>query len=211
VDRRRLLLGDWTPWLRDGIDLLRLGLGLGAAGFAAAGDGGAAAVLGVFCGLTLFARLVNLPRVYDLSFVLAMSLQAWGEVLGGFDALPWFDNVVHVSVPLLTAPVVYLALARLEVLPDPKDETHLQHYLGMFIVTLSLGLAVGALWEIVEWTSDGVLGSNLSEDNDDTVTDLIFDTTGSLVGATLLVVWARYGWGSVRRLPGENRFEDVSA
>jgi hypothetical protein len=24
-------------------------------------------------------------------------------------------------------------------------------------------------------------------------------------------VWARYGWGSVRRVPGENRSEQVSA
>jgi hypothetical protein len=47
--------------------------------------------------------------------------------------------------------------------------------------------------------------------NDDTVGDLISDTLGALAGGALLVGWARYGWGSVRRVPGENRYEDVSA
>ena len=96
-------------------------------------------------------------------------------------------------------------------LPDPKDETRVQHYIGIFVVALSLGLAIGAVWEIVEWSSDGVFGSNLSEGNTDTVTDLIADGCGSLAGAALLVAWARFGWGSVRRIPGENRFEDVDA
>jgi hypothetical protein len=56
-----------------------------------------------------------------------------------------------------------------------------------------------------------VFGSNLSEGNTDTVTDLIADGCGALLGAALLVAWARFGWGSVRRIPGENRFEDVDA
>jgi hypothetical protein len=31
------------------------------------------------------------------------------------------------------------------------------------------------------------------------------------VGAALLVCWGRFGWGSVRRIPGENRYEDTDA
>jgi hypothetical protein len=34
---------------------------------------------------------------------------------------------------------------------------------------------------------------------------------GAVVGAVLLVAWAVYGWGSVRRVPGENRSEEVAA
>jgi len=33
----------------------------------------------------------------------------------------------------------------------------------------------------------------------------------AVVGGTLLVAWAVYGWGSVRRVPGENRSEEVAA
>ena len=44
--------------------------------------------------------------------------------------------------------------------------------------------------------------------NDDTVGDLISDTLGAAAGGLLLVAWTKYGWGSVRRVPGDNRAED---
>ena len=199
MDTTKLLWGDWNPVVRDPIDLLRLTLLVGAAGYAAAGEAAAAAVLAVLGGVTLLARLVNLPRPLDLAVVAAMALQGWGEVLGLFDSVAWFDNMVHVTLPMLTSPVVYVGLARLGVLPHPEDETHLRHYAGIFIVTLALGLAIGAVWEMVEFTSDLLFGTDLSLGNRDTVTDLMFDGTGAVVGAGGLVAWARFGWVSVRR------------
>ena len=205
---RRLLLGDWGPWIRDPIDLLRLSFVVGIVVFVVEGDLKAVGNRAAAAVAVLVARLVNLPRVYDLAFVVALLFTGWGEALGLYDRYPWYDRVVHFWVPLLSAPVAYIALARVEVLPDPRAPVHgLRRYTGIALVTFSLGVAVGGLWEIVEWTSDLALGSDLSEDNDDTVGDLIADSLGSLVGAALLVVWTRFSWGSVRRIPGENRFE----
>jgi hypothetical protein len=211
VDTRTLVLGDWTPLVRDGIDVLRLVILGGAVAYAVGGRPGAAAVLAVLGLVTVLARLVNLPRVYDLSLTAGMALQGFGETLGLYDEFVRFDDLVHFTLPMLTAPVVYIALARLDVVPDPRDETHLQHYVGIAVVTAALGIAVGALWEIYEWRSDAWLGTQLSEGNDDTNGDLVRDTLGSLAGAGLLVVWARFGWGSVRRIPGVNTHEEVSA
>jgi hypothetical protein len=56
VDTRRLLLGDWTPVVRDGIDVLRLLILGGAVGYALAGRGGAAALLAFLGAITLVAR-----------------------------------------------------------------------------------------------------------------------------------------------------------
>ena len=211
MDTRRLLLGDWTPVVRDGIDVLRLLLLGGAVGYALAGRGGDAALLAFLGAVTVVARLVNLPRVYDLSLTLAMALQGFGEVWGLYDRFVRFDDLVHVTLPLLTSPVVYIALARLDVVPDPRDETHTRHYVGIAVVTAALGIAIGGLWEIWEWRSDAWFGTQLSESNDDTNGDLVRDTIGALLGAALLVVWARIGWGSVRRIPGVNTHEDVDA
>jgi hypothetical protein len=211
VDARRLVLGDWTPVVRDGIDLLRLAMIGGAAAYALAGDADAAVVLAVLGAVTLVARLVQLPRVYDLAVTAGMALQGFGEVWGLYDRFVRFDDLVHFTLPMLTAPVVYIALARLDVVPDPRDETHLRHYVGIAVVTAALGVTVGALWEVYEWRSDAWLGTELSEGNDDTNGDLVRDTLGSLVGAALLVVWARVGWGSVRRIPGVNTHEETSA
>ena len=211
MDTRRLVLGDWTAVIRDGIDVLRLAILVGAVCFWLAGDRGAAGILTLLGAVTVFARLVNLPRIYDLCLTAAMALQGFGEVFGLYDTFLRFDDLVHFTLPMLTTPVVYIALARLDVVPDPRDETHLRHYAGIFLVTTSLGMAIGALWEIIEWRSDAWFGSDLSLDNDDTVGDLVRDTMGALVGAALLVVWARFGWGSVRRIPGVNTHEDVDA
>jgi hypothetical protein len=211
VDVRRLVLGDWTPVIRDGIDVLRLAILGGGVAYALAGRAGAASVLLVLGAVTLVARAVNLPRVYDLALTAGMALQGFGEALGLYDEFVRFDDLVHFTLPMLTAPVVYIALARLDVVPDPRDETHLRHYVGIAVVTAALGIAIGALWEVYEWRSDAWLGTQLSEGNDDTNGDLVRDTLGSLVGAALLVVWARFGWGSVRRIPGVNTHEEVSA
>ena len=208
---RKLLLGDWTPVVRDGIDLLRLLILGGAVVYATQGRPGAAMLLFGLGAVTLLARWVNLPRVYDLSLTAGMALQGFGETLGWYDEFVRFDDLVHFTLPMLTAPVIYIALARLDVVPDPRDETHLQHYVGIAIVTAALGIAVGALWEIYEWRSDAWFGTTLSEGNDDTNGDLVRDTLGSLVGAALLVAWARFGWGSVRRIPGVNTHEEISA
>jgi hypothetical protein len=204
---RRLLLGDWHPWVRDPIDVLRALLVVGAVAFALAGDGKGVALLGGAAAVAWAVRPVLLPRAYDLALVLALTLQAWGEALGLYDSIAWFDNVVHFTLPFFGAPTLYIVLARLDVVPDPKDETHVRHYVGIAIVAFALGVALGGLWEIAEWGSDNMLGSRLQIDNDDTVGDLIADSLGAACGSGLLVCWARWSWGSVRRIPGENRFE----
>jgi hypothetical protein len=191
--------------------VLRASLVVGAVAFAALGDGHAALLLGGAAVIGWAARFALLPRPYDLAFVLALTLQAWGEGLKVYDSITWFDNVVHFTLPFFGGPTLYIVLARLDVVPDPKDETNLHHYIGIGIVAFALGVAVGALWEICEWASDRWLGSDLQLSNADTVGDLIADSLGSLAGAALLVAWARWGWGSVRRIPGDNREEATEA
>jgi hypothetical protein len=204
---RTLLLGDWGRVVRDPIDLLRAGFFAGAFVFAFRGDIGGVANHLVAGGGLLIARAVNLPRLYDLGFTIAMILTGWGEALGLYDAWKPYDNVVHFVVPLLCSQVAYIALARIEVLPDMREQFTPHRYAGMFTVTMALGVAIGGIWEVFEYLSDSLFGSNLQLSNADTVGDLISDTLGSAAGGVLLVVWTRFGWGSVRRIPEQNRYE----
>ena len=205
----RLLLGDWNRVIRDPLDLLRIPFVVGAIWLASEGDAKGAFNLALAAVVLLAARLANLPRIYDLALIVAMTLTQGGEAAGLYDTWVWYDRVVHFIVPMLTSQVLYICLARIEVLPDPQQETLRRHDAGMFVVTFAIGLAVGALWEIFEWASDGLFGSDLSQGNVDTVGDLIADASGSLAGGALMVLWSRKGWGSVRRVPG-SRHEDVS-
>lgn len=209
LDTRRLVMGDWSRVVRDPLDVLRLVFAAGAVAFAVSGDAAAAFNLGLAFAVLVAARLANLPRLYDLATIVALMFTQGGEALGLYDTIESYDRVVHFVVPLLASQIIYLCLARIEVMPDPSQETLPRHEAGMLIAVFALGLAVGALWEIFEWSSDGIFGSELSEGNTDTVGDLIADAGGSLAGGALMVLWSERGWGSVRRIPGENRREDT--
>jgi hypothetical protein len=211
IDARTLVMGDWGRIVRDPLDVLRLAFAAGAVAFAAAGDVAATFNLLLAFLVLVAARIANLPRLYDLAVIVALTFTQGGEALNLYDAIAWYDRVVHFVVPLLVSQIIYLCLARIEVMPDPSQETLPRHEAGMFVAVFALGLAAGALWEIFEWTSDGLFGSALSEGNTDTVGDLIADACGSLAGGALMVLWAKRGWGSVRRIPGENRREDTRA
>jgi hypothetical protein len=211
MEARTLLMGDWGRAVRDPIDLLRAAFFIGAAVFAVLGELGGVANLLVAGVALLVARAADLPRLYDLGFTVAMMLTGWGEALGLYDAWKSYDNVVHFVVPMLTSQVAYISLARLEILPDLREEFVPRHYTGIWLVTFALGVAIGGLWEILEWSSDELFGSNLSMSNDDTVGDLIADSLGAATGGLLLVAWTKYGWGSVRRVEGTNVAEDVDA
>ncbi len=200
-----LLLGDWNPWVRDPLDVLRLLLVAAAVVVLAQGVDSGAVVLAVCAAAGIAVRWLLLPRLYDLFVLVALALQGFGEASGAYDSLPWFDRVVHFVLPLLASGVLYVSLARLDVLPDPRSDTGWRHHLGIGLVTFALGAAFGAVWELVEWTSDTTLGSELQESNDDTVGDLGMDCLGAVGAAVLLVLWTLRGWGSVRRVPGTHR------
>jgi hypothetical protein len=210
MEARTLVLGDWSRAVRDPIDLLRISYVVGIPVVAVLRDDfplnltvSAAAVIAV--------RFLLLPRLYDLAFCFGFGLTGWGDALGLYDRIDWYDLLVHSLASFFFAPVLYILLARADVLADLRQTTTPHHYVGVFVVTLALGLAVGAVWEMAEYTSDHFLATELAKSERDTATDLIVDGAGALAGGALLVAWAVYGWGSVRRIPGETRAEDVAA
>jgi hypothetical protein len=59
----------------------------------------------------------------------------------------------------------------------------------MFVLTIAgLGIALGALWEVIEWLSDFVLPQQIVSGLFDTMTDLILDSAGAVLAA-LLNLW----------------------
>lgn len=193
-------------------DALRVGLLLAVAVAAITGDSKAITVLGAGAVAALVVRSARLPAVYDLAVVVALVLQCGGEALGLYDAWSGFDTLVHVTLPALTAPAAYLALARWEVVRDLRDPARGlagRGDVGVFVVTACAGLALGALWELAEGFSDGVAGSSLQESVADTNRDLLADAIGAMLGAAGLVAWSRFGPGTVARTGDGRELRDV--
>jgi uncharacterized membrane protein HdeD (DUF308 family) len=200
-DRRRLIYGDWTWLVRDGLDVLRLAFIAGTIVFALQGRSTAVA-LTAGSAVLLIARVVDLPRWFDFGLIVAMSLIAYGTALSLYGGWFYYDKIVHGLSPVGYVPVFYIALVRLGVVPDPGRairERRLAQISGIFIVTLAVGIAVGGIYESIEWFEDKFLGGHFVGGLWDTETDLLCDEGGSLVGASFLTVWALQGWTSRRR------------
>jgi hypothetical protein len=210
MDTRTLLLGDWPGPLRDPLDLLRIGYVVGVP-LVALLRNDFPLNLTVSAVAVVAVRFLLLPRLYDLAFCLGFGLTGWGDALGLYERIGWYDLLVHSLASFFFAPVLYILLARADVLTNQRRAAAAHHFVGIFVVTLALGLAVGAVWEIGEYTSDRFFGTHLAKGERDTATDLMVDGGGALAGAALLVAWAVYGWGSVRRIPGEHDAEEVAA
>lgn len=207
--RHTLLLGDWGRLVRDPIDALRATYLVGFLVTIAIGDVSSALRLGSTAAFVYLARWVDPPRLFDLGFVLGMALQGWGNVFGLFDSLSWYDSLVHFVLSFWTAPLFYIVLARLGVVPDLGEERDRHPLLGIFVVTLAVGLAFGACYEIYEWVVDQ-FGAHLHVSEADTVKDLAVDGAGSALGGLLLVGWATRGWRTTRRVP-PRRIEGAAA
>jgi uncharacterized membrane protein YjdF len=196
---QKLFLGDWSRWVRDPLDVCRI---LFVAGTVVWGlSGRPVTVLVAASAILVLARFLNLPRFYDFSLLVVMVLIAWGEVLGLYDSWKGYDNVVHFTVPFLVTGMFYVLLVRLGVLPELSDLKQVHQKFGFFLTAVMLGMAVGAGWEIVEWSLDEWAGANLVGDETDTATDLIWDTLGATGSALVLTLWS-LGGHSLTRRPG---------
>jgi hypothetical protein len=86
----------------------------------------------------------------------------------------WFDRVLHAST--IFAITLWLALFVCNRVLDGKGG----HEVLLVLVLASVGLAVGALWEVAEWGFDQIAPSDVIKGKNDTIIDIVMDTFGAL-------------------------------
>jgi hypothetical protein len=171
-------------------DLVRLAILCSAAIWLIAGDGSAALRALLVLPPALLARLVRVDPSFDLLFSFALAAEGAATGLGGYDSISWGDTLSHLVLPLLSGPILYTGLVRLGAVPDPEVATSGRFLAGAAVVTAASVLALGALWELVEWAADGLFGTNYSQGYNDTLGDLLADAiaaigSGALVAASV--------------------------
>ena len=176
-------------------DLLRIvGAGSVAAAFFLFGLDGA----GKF-GLVLLALLAprvagRIPGPFDLAYCATVLLATWSATGGWYRAIPWIDWPVHGVTTGTIAAMIYLMLARFDTFPGLRDRPLRGHPSAVVLLTVSLGFAAGASWELYEWFANNLLGASMNVSYVDTIADLFMDACGSLLAGLGLVVWrALYG------------------
>ncbi|MEG4207758.1 hypothetical protein QUA20_28025 [Microcoleus sp. Pol7_A1] len=68
------------------------------------------------------------------------------------------------------------------------------HHKMLYLLTItSLGIAIGALWEVAEWTAGIVLSNEVIESLNDTIINLILDSLRAAIAA-LTSLWTLQEW-----------------
>jgi hypothetical protein len=196
-----VFLRDWHPVVRDPLDVFRLSFPIGALIYALTGNWDAAVRLAA-PGLAVFlVRAIDVPRAVDWVFCTAMFFQGWGNALHLFERFWWYDNLVHITLPMSLAPILYIGFARLDVVPEPSERSGSNWQLaGMALITMCLGVTAAASYEVYEWTVDHWFGQHLFIGETDTVTDIADGFLGAAIGGVFLAVWAIANY-TTRRLP----------
>ena len=172
------------------ITALQLGFLVWAAVELAAGRTGNAVALVVVFAVLQVPRLLRLPVLFDVAFLVAWTLQELGQVAGFWSRFPWWDTLVHTALPAVLAPTGVIVLIRLGALPDVlRPVTRMQTVGAVMLVFLAAG-GFGSVYEIYEWVSDLHFGTHYQPDNFDTRTDMTANVLGGLAGGVLLVAAA---------------------
>lgn len=119
-------------------------------------------------------------KILSLSLLL-MSLvgAALGTLFGWFSTIRWFDNLEH-AVASFALGLGLAAQARDSIFGEPFKPS-----LWRWLMVAGAVLGIGALWEVAEWLYDQIMATRLSKGMTDTVTDLVMDCAGALVGSAL--------------------------
>ena len=167
-----MVFGDWHPLLRDPLDLLRLSFAAAAVAYFLAGELEYAVRMAFYSWSWWRRCACGLPRLFDLLFIVAFGLQAWGNALSLFEDIDWWDNLVHFFLPASSVPVLYVLNWRLGLLPAMAEEQRPRQRLGLVVFAMMSGLSIAALYEIYEYVIVDWLDADLAIGYSDTIFDL---------------------------------------
>lgn len=117
--------------------------------------------------------------------VLALAANVAGYAFNLYERFAWFDRVLHAGTIFAIAFWLALIVFARALHPDQARS------LLAVLLLASVGVAVGALWEVAEWGADLVLAGDVIKGKHDTIMDLIMDTAGAAVAAGLATRFLR--------------------
>ncbi len=132
---------------------------------------------------SLMTRNLRLCLPWEVNLLVAVSLylHVMGHV-GEYYVLfsPYYDKLTHLVSSITVALIAFF----LAVLAEHQGDVRLTRSAIIVFILVST-LAAGAIWEIYEFVADQVFGTDLQHGNIDTMSDLIVDLIGAVIGAAL--------------------------
>jgi len=152
-------------------------------------------IIGVMALPTLLGKRFNvhIPAEFEiLALVFMFAALFLGEVRGYYQRFWWWDIALHTSSGFLLGILGFLLVYVLN--ENDRVDLHMRpRFVALFAFLFSV--AMGAVWEIFEFSMDQLLGMNMQKPMfddpsglTDTMWDLIVDTIGALI-ISLLGWW----------------------
>ncbi|MFV1951010.1 MAG: hypothetical protein ACC630_03475 [Nitrospinota bacterium] len=131
---------------------------------------------------------VHLPWEMDLLISLIIYLHTFcGEILYFYEKIPVWDDILHFMGTAVIAILAFMVV-------------YTFHFTGklrltlpfIFLFTFVFALAIGAIWEIMEFGIDQIFGRNTQHSSlNDTMWDLIADFMGGLSASLIGVIYIK--------------------
>jgi len=130
----------------------------------------------------LIPRFVGVRAGVDISFCLTLLVAAWSNVFDLYTRIAWWDLAVHFVCTAMIAALVYLWFSRLGVISSRGRYP----VFGAVLITTMLGLALSALWEMVEWIGHAYISAEIFVAYDDTISDMAVGGLGALLAGVVV-------------------------
>lgn len=132
----------------------------------------------VLLGLALL-RLRDVPSSADLPGGVVLLAAGWFSILDLYARVPALDLVVHLAAGGVVAHLAMVIAGGLGVVSEnPRSGRTAVGHLG---VAVSLGIALGYVWELLEWAGHTWVDSSIHIPYADTMTDIAACGLGALV------------------------------
>lgn len=132
----------------------------------------------------MLPRFIGMRAGADFAVSFTLLVAAWSNVLDLYRTIWWWDIAVHFVLAGAMAVVAYLFLAHYGIVAVPSARGFTT--IGAVVLTTALGLALGAVWEMVEWFGYTFLVDDIYVTYDDTIGDLAAGGIGALCAGLLM-------------------------
>jgi hypothetical protein len=150
-------------------------------------------------------RFLGVRPEVDIAFGVVVLVAAWSALLELYDAMEYWDFVVHFVLNGLVAAVLYILAVRLDMVPDPSRTAVRTG--AIIALTTAFGLAAAVFWEMAEWVGFTFVDKSIFVDYDDTIADFAAGALGSLTAGLA----GRYSVGETRYVPAQRDLSDEPA
>lgn len=165
-----------TEWITDAVRVVAIVGVLVAAITLPATD---TAVLSMTLPAVMLSRMLGLRSGLDLAVCLTVIVAAGSNVIDLYRSWTGWDLVVHATCTGV------LAAVALVVLEDARVVAPTDHRRTRIVVATIAGLALSAVWEMVEWVGYRFITDSIFVTYDDTIGDMVAGGIGALIAGVM--------------------------